>query len=320
MTAVRIAAVLLSVVCFAAPAAERYPVRPIRLVVSFPPGGSDDAHGRLLAEKLSEILGRQIVVDNRSGAGGMVGQDVAAKAAPDGYTLLIAGSTIVIKPLFYPKIPYDLMRDLTPISQIVSTRFALVVHPSLPAKSVRELIALAKAKPGQLNFASSGTGATPHLCGELFKQLAQIRIVHVPYKGGGPAMIDLVGGQVDMSFATMGSSVAFVNAGKLRGLAVTSAARSKLLPDVQTMEEAGVPGYEMTSWYALLAPSGTPRDIVSQLNSAVVSAVASPDVQERLSKLGSEPASSTPEQMLQRLRDDTARLTRVVKIAGIKVD
>jgi tripartite-type tricarboxylate transporter receptor subunit TctC len=316
----RAAILLLSLVSYAAPAAERYPIKPIRLIVSFPPGGSDDAHGRLIAERLGDILGRQIIVDNRPGAGGMLGQDIAAKAPGDGYTLLLAGATIVIKPIFYPKIPYDFMRDLTPVSQIVTTRYVLVVHPSLPVKSARELIALAKAKPGKLNFASSGVGATPHLCGELFKQLADVNIVHVPYKGGGPAMTDLIAGQVDMSFATMGSSVGFVQGGKLRALAVTSPDRSKLLPQVPSMAEAGVPGYEMTGWYALFAPSATPREIITQLNVAVGSALTSPELQERLYKLGSEPAPSTPEQMLQRLREETVRLTKVITTAGIKSD
>jgi tripartite-type tricarboxylate transporter receptor subunit TctC len=320
MKATRVAILLLSLVSVAAPAAERYPVKPIRLLVSFPPGGSDDAHGRLLAERLSDILGRQIIVDNRPGAGGMLGQDIAAKAPGDGYTLLIGGTTIVIKPIFYPKIPYDLLRDLTPISQIVGTRYVLVVHPSLPVKSVRELIALAKAKSGKLNFGSSGVGATPHLCGELFKQMAQVNITHVPYKGGGPAMTDLIAGQVEMNFATMGSSVGFIQSGKVRALAVTSPDRSKLLPQVPSMTEAGLPGYEMTGWYALFAPSATPREIITQLNLAVGSALASPELQERLYKLGSEPAPSTPEQMLQRLWDETARLTKVIKTAGIKPD
>jgi tripartite-type tricarboxylate transporter receptor subunit TctC len=320
MSAARVAVLLLALVACGATAAERYPVRPIRLIVSYPPGGSDDAHGRMIAEKLTEIFGRQVIVDNRPGAAGVIGQDVAAKAAPDGYTLLIAGSTIVIKPVFYPKIPYDLMRDLTPISQIVNTRFVLVVHPALPAKSVSELIALAKAKPGKLNFGSSGTGATPHLCGEFFKQMAQVDIVHVPYKGGGPAMVDLVAGQVEMSFATLGSSVGFIASGKLRPLAVTSGERSRLMPDVPTMAEAGLPGYEITSWYALFAPAATPRSIISQLNAAVVSAVASPELQERLSRIGSEPSSSTPAAMFERMRVDTVKLARIAKIAGIKSD
>jgi tripartite-type tricarboxylate transporter receptor subunit TctC len=185
-------------------------------------------------------------------------------------------------------------------------------------KSLRELIALAKSRPGKLNFASSGISATPHLAGELFKQMADVNIIHVPYKGGGPAMVDLVGGQVDMSFATMGSSIGFVQAGKLRALAVTSPDRSKLLPDVPSMAEAGLPGYEMTSWYALMAPSATPREIITQLNAATVTAVASPDLQERFAKIGSEPASSTPEQILRKMREDMARLTKVAKTAGIK--
>jgi tripartite-type tricarboxylate transporter receptor subunit TctC len=313
------ALLVLSLLPLAASAAElAYPVRPMRLIVSFPPGGSDDAHGRLVAERMSELLGKQIVIDNRPGAGGMLGQDIAAKSPADGYTLLLAGATIVVKPIFYPKIPYDLMRDLKPVSQIVTTRYALVVHPALPAKSVQELISLARSRPGKLNFASSGVGATPHLCGELFKQLTQVNIVHVPYKGGGPAMTDLVAGQVDMSFATMGSSVGFVQSGKLRALAVTSSERSKLLPDVPTMIEAGVPGYEMTGWYALFVPSGTPQAIVSKLNNAVAAAVASPELQERFHRLGSEPMSSTPEQMMERLRDESVRLTKVITIAGIK--
>jgi len=313
------ALLVLSMLTLAASAAElAYPVRPIRLIVSFPPGGSDDAHGRLVAERMSDLLGKQIVVDNRPGAGGMLGQDIAAKSSADGYTLLLAGATIVIKPIFYPKIPYDFMRDLTPVGQIVTTRYTLVVHPTLAVKSVQELVSLARSRPGKLNFASSGVGATPHLCGELFKQLAHVNIVHVPYKGGGPAMTDLVAGQVDMSFATMGSSTGFVQSGKLRALAVTSSERSKLLPDVPTMIESGVPGYEMTGWYALFVPSATPRAIVSKLNSTVVTAVGSPELQQRFYKLGSEPMSSTPEQMLQRLREETMRLTKVITLAGIK--
>jgi len=192
-----------------------------------------------------------------------------------------------------------------------------VVNPTVPAKSVQDLIALAKARPGKLNFASSGIGATPHFCGELFKQLAQINIVHVPYKGGGPAMIDLIGGQVEMSFATMASSIGFVQTGKLRALAVTSPTRSKLLPDVPSMAEAGVPGYEMTSWYGMFVPAATPRDLIAQLNAAVVSAVAAPDLQDRFIKLGSDPMSSTPGEMLQRAQKDMVKLTQILKTAGI---
>ena len=300
-----------------AAAQATYPVKPVRLVVAFPPGGADDAHGRLLAEKLGDLLGRQFIVDNRPGAGGVIGQDAVAKATPDGYTLLVAGSSIVLKPSFYPKMPYDLTRDLTAISQIGGPRIVLVVHPSMPAKSVKDLIALAKAKPGKLNFASSGLGGMPHLSGELFEQMAHINIVHVPYKGGGPAMVDLMAGHVDMSFATMGSSIGMISGGKLRPLAVTSSTRSRLLPDVPTMIESGLREYEMTSWYALFAPAATPRDIVSQLNAAVVNAVASPDLQEGLRKIGSEPVSSSSEQMTQRLRNDTTTLTKIVKAAGI---
>ena len=314
-----LALLLLSVLTLAASAAERaYPVRPLRLIVGYPPGGGDDAHARLVAARMSELLSKQVVVDNRPGAGGILGQDIAAKSPGDGYTLLLAGAPIVIKPIFYPKIPYDFMRDLTPISQIATTRYVLVVHPTLPAKSVQELLSVAKSRPGKLSYASSGVGATPHLCGELFRQLAQVNVLHVPYKGGGPAMTDLVAGQVDMSFATMGSSVGLVQSGKLRALAVTSAQRSKLLPDVPTMIESGIAGYEMTGWYALFVPSATPRPIVWKLNTAVVATVASPELQERFHKLGSEPMPSTPEEMQQRLGEETVRLTSLIRTAGIK--
>ena len=315
-----LAALLLPIVALAAPAPEQYPVRPVRLIVSYPPGGADDAHGRLLAERLTEILGKQVIVDNRPGAAGVIGQDTAAKAAPDGYTLLFAGSTIVIKPLFYPKMPYDLQRDLMPLGQVVSTRFALVVPPASPAKSVGDLISIAKAQPGKLNYASSGTGATPHLCTELFKQMAQVNIVHVPYKGGGPAMTDLVAGQVDMSFATLGSSIGFISTGRLRALGVTSATRSKVLPEVPTIAESGVPGFEITSWYGVLAPSGIPKSLVPRISKAILDAVASPSLQERFAKLGSDPVGTTPAQFTQLLQEDTVRLTRIAKAAGIKTD
>lgn len=313
--------VLLSLfIPLAVSAAERYPFKAVRIVVGFPPGGSDDTHARLLAQKMTEALGRQLVVDNRAGAGGIIGQDSVAKAAPDGYTLLFAGPAIVIAPNLYPKMPYDLMRDLTPVSRVATFMAVLVVHPSVPAKSVKELIALARSNPGKLNFASSGVGAVPHLSGELFKQMAKVDMAHVAYKGGAPAYVGLIGGQVDMYFGLMGSAMSYIVAGKVRPLAVTSTARSKALPDVPTMAEAGLPSYNLTGWYALMAPSATPRDIISQLNAAVVNAVGSPDLQERLLKLGSEPAISTPEQMLQRLREDMNKFSQLIKTAGVRLD
>jgi tripartite-type tricarboxylate transporter receptor subunit TctC len=320
MHMLRVLVSLLLFIPLALTAAERYPVKPVRIVVGFPPGGSDDTHARLLAQKMTEAFGRQMVVDNRPGAGGIIGQDSVAKAAPDGYTLLFAGPAIVIAPNLYPKMPYDLMRDLTPVSRVATFMAVLVVHPSVPAKSVKELIALARSRPGKLNFASSGAGAVPHLNGELFKQMAKVDITHIPYKGGAPALVDLIGGQVDMYFSLMGSAMSYIAAGKVRPLAVTSAARSKALPDVPTMAEAGLPLYDLTGWYAIMAPSATPRDIISQLNAAVVNAVGSPDLQERLFKLGSEPAISTPEQMLLRLREDMTKFSQIIRTAGVKLD
>jgi tripartite-type tricarboxylate transporter receptor subunit TctC len=316
----RVLGSLLLFVPLALLAAERYPVKTVRIVIAFPPGGADDVHGRLLAQKMTEGLGRQIIVDNRPGAGGIIGQDSVAKAAPDGYTLLFAGPAIVIAPNLYPKMPYDLMRDLTPVSRVATFMAVLIVHPSVPAKSVKEFIALARSKPGMLNFASSGAGAIPHLSGELFKQMAKVDIAHIPYKGGAPAYVDLIGGQVDIYFGPMGSAMVYIAAGKVRPLAVTGTARSKVLPDVPTMAEAGLPSYDLTGSYAILAPSGTPRDIISQLNAAVANAVGSPDLQERLHKLGSEPAISTPEQMLQRLREDMTKFSQLIKTAGVKLD
>ena len=320
MNVLRIVVLLLLFIPLTLPAAERYPVRVIRMVVTFPPGGNDDIHGRLLAQKMTELLGQQVIVDNRAGAGGIIGQDSVAKAAPDGYTLLFAGTAIVLAPSLYPKMPYDLMRDLTPVSQLVTFILVLVVHPSVPARSVKELIALARARPGKLNFASSQAGALPHLTGELFKQRAKIDIVHIPYKGGAPAYVGLIGGQVDMYFGPMGSAMSYITAGKVRPLAVTGLTRAKTLPDIPTMAEAALPGFDITGRYALIVPSATSRDIISQLNAAVVKAVGSSDLQERLLKLGSEPASSTPEQMLQRLREDMTKFSQLIKTAGVKLD
>lgn len=320
MHILRVLVSLLLFIPLALNAAERYPVKPVRLVVGFSPGGTDDIHARLLAQKMTESLRQQVIVENRAGAGGVIGQDSVAKAAPDGYTLLFAGPAIVIAPNLYPKMPYDLMRDLTPVSRVVAFMAVLVVHPSVPAKSVKELIALARSKPGKLSFASSGAGAVPHLSGELFKQMAKVDITHIPYKGGAPAFVDLIGGQVDMYFGLMGGAVSYIAAGKVRPLAVTSAARSRALPDVPTMAEAGLPSYDLSGWYAMMAPSATPRDIISQLNAAVVNAVGSPDLQERLLKLGSEPAFSTPEQMLLRLREDMTKFSQLIKTAGVKLD
>ena len=320
MNVLRIVVLLLLFIPFAVPAAERYPVKPIRIVVGFLPGGTDDIHARLLAQRMTELLGQQVIVDNRPGAGGIIGQDSVAKAAPDGYTLLFAGIAIVVVPSLYPKMPYDLMRDLTPVSQVVTFTLVLVVHPSVPARSVKELIALARARPGKLNFGSSGAGSGPHLSGELFRQSAKVDIVHIPYKGAPSAYADLLAGQVDMFFGIVGGAMSYITAGKVRPLAVTGLTRANTLPDIPTMAEAALPGFDITGRYALIAPSATPRDIISQLNAAVVKAVGSSDLQERFLKLGSEPTSSTPEQMLQRLREDMTKFSQLIKTAGVKLD
>ena len=315
--------ILLLVLSIAAPSiafAQTYPAKPVRIVVAFVPGGADDFHGRLMAQKLGEAFGQQFIVENRGGAGGFVGWEYVAKSQPDGYTLLLGGGSLTTVPSLRPTATIDVVRDFTPISLVGSFGLVLVVHPSVPARNVKELIALARKQPGKLNYASSGAGATPHLSAELFKSMANLNIVHIPYKGSTPAYVDLMAGQVDMYFGVMGGALPHVKGGRVRAMGVTTAKRAQALPDVPTIAESGLPGYELSSWYALFGPGGMPRDVVARLNEAVVKTVASPDTRDRLLKAGSEPASSTPEQLGALVRENVAKFGKIIKSAGIKLD
>ncbi len=303
-----------------AASAQQYPSRPIRLVVPFPPGGGTDTMARAIGPKLGEALGQQVVPENRGGAGANIGAEIAAKSPPDGYTLMLATITNAIGASLYTRLNYDLVRDFAPITQLATTPHILVVHPSVPVKSVKEFIAFAKARPGQLTYSSSGNGSAAHLAGELFNSLTGVKTVHVPYKGGGPSMIALVGGEVSLAFATMPSAINFVRAGRLRGLAVTTAKRSPSTPELPTIAETGVAGYEAGSWYGLSAPAGTPKDIIGRLHAETLKVVALPDVKERLFNAGFEVVTSSPEQFAEFTRTEIQKWGKLVKAAGLKVD
>jgi len=301
--------------------AQTYPIRPIRWVVTYPPGGPTDVVARAIGAKLTEAWGQQIVIDNRAGAGGVIGTDIAAKAVPDGYTLLFGTSAgLTINPALNSKLPYDAVKDFAPVSLLVLNPQILVVHPAVPVNSVKELVALAKARPGQLNYASVGIGSPNHMGMELLKALTGIDIVHVPYKGTGPAITDLLGGQVQVMFNSMPSVIPLVASGKLKGLAVGSVQRSPAVPDIPTVAEAGVPGFENVTWYGMFAPAKTPHDIIVKLNKQVVQILASPEMAQRLASQGAEPRSSTPEELTKFMRVESERWKKVIKTAGIKVE
>lgn len=301
--------------------AQDYPTKPIRLIIPFSPGGSNDILGRMIGAKLAETLGQQVVIDNRGGAGGSIGVELAAKSAPDGYTLVIGHiGTLAVNPTLYKKLPYDPIKDLQTISMLAKVANIMVVHPSLPAKSVRELIALAKAKPGMLVYGSGGNGGAGHLATEYFKLMAKIDIGHVPYKGTAPATIDLLAGQTQLVFGGIPGIGGHVRNGKLRALGVSTSKRLVIFPDVPTVAEAGVPGYEATQWYGVLAPAGTPTVIVARLNKEIVQALQISQIQQRLAEDGSEPLASTPEEFTAFIKSETARWAPVIKAAGIRAD
>jgi len=301
--------------------AQNYPVKPVRLIVPFAAGGNVDITARQIAPGLSELLGQNFIVDNRVGAGGVIGAEAVAKAAPDGYTLMMgSNSTVSVAPSLYPKLAYHPVRDFAPVSLVATTPFVLVVHPSVPVKSVKELIALAKTKSGRLAMASGGTGSSNHLVGELFQSLTGAKFTHVPYKGAGPAGVDLMAGQVDLLFDQLSSSVGPLKSGRIRALAVTSAARTAVFPDIPTMKEAGVADFEVTNITGVLAPAGTSAEIIGRLNAAILKVLGSASVKERFAGLALEPAPSTPEQFSVYIKEDIARWTKVVKDASIKVD
>jgi len=301
-------------------AAQQYPAKPVRIVVPFPPGGPTDIVARLMAPKMAEALGQQVIIDNRGGAGGAIATEQVAKSAPDGYTLIMGtiGGLAVAKSL-NPKLGYDTLRDLAPITQSVTVTSILVTHPSVPAKNVRELLALAKKGSGKLNYASSGNGTITHLAGELFKLMGKIDITHVPYKGGAPALVALVSGEVDMSYENSLIITPHIKSGKVKGLAVTGAKRSALLPDLPTIAET-LPGYSASGWYGLLAPAAVPKTVITRLHSEAVKALRAPDVVEKLSGQGAEPVASTPEEFTVFIRSETDKWAKLVKAANMRTD
>jgi len=298
-----------------------YPVKPIRLVVTSPPGGSQDFLARLLGQSLAPALGQTVLVDNRTGASGIIGIDFVAKAAPDGYTLLLGGGgPMTMVPALHSKLPFDPVRDFAPITLVAAGSFALVVHPSVPAGSVRELIALAKARPGALNFGSSGVGASPHIAAELFKSTMQIHLVHVPYKGVGPALADLVAGQVDLMFADVHLVAPHAKSGRLRALAVTSRERSGVMPELPTMSEAGARGYVMGNWFGVLAPAATVPEIINRLHAEIGKILSGASLRERFATQGIEPRPSTPDQFAVHIRTELERWRKFFKTANIKLE
>src|SRR3954463_666313 len=317
----RICGCLTVLLAFASMAyAQPYPIKPVRLVITYPPGGNTDLVGRALAQKMGESMGHQVVVDNRGGAGGVLGSMITAQAAPDGYTIMLGTSAgMVINPLLSKKLTYDPVKDFAPVSMVVIVPQVLVTNPQLPAKNVRELIALAKAKPGSLNAGSSGVGTPNHFGTELLKWLAGVDIVHVPYKGGAPALTDLLGGQIQMAFSSVPGVLPHIKAGRLIALGVGSAKRSPALPNIPTIAEAGVPGYEYTTWYGIFAPAKTPRPLITRLNAEIVKAVESPDIKDRFIALGGDPDPGTPDQLRAYMANESAKWAKIIKAAHIRI-
>ncbi|HYK13192.1 MAG TPA: tripartite tricarboxylate transporter substrate binding protein [Burkholderiales bacterium] len=300
-------------------AATAYPARPIRIVVASAPGSGPDIVTRLIGRKLAETWQQQIIADNRTGAGGNVGAEIVAHAVPDGYTLLMATASQPIGAALYAKLNHDLTRDFVPVSLIASTPFVLVVNPAVPANSVAELIALAKAKPGFLRYGSGGSGTPPHLCAEILKSSAGLDIVHVPYKGVTPALTDLLGGQVQLVFSVVPSALPLIQTNKLRALGVTSAKRTSLAPELPTIAES-LPGFEVIGWYGLLAPTGTPADVVARLNAAVIAALKNPELRERFVALGADPLGTTPQVFAQFIQNELSKWGKAVKDSGARVE
>jgi len=311
----------LALICCTTALAQTYPDKPIRIVAPFAPGGNVDITARAIGQALSEVLGATVVIDNRAGAAGLIGADLVAKSPPDGYTILLGSNgPLSIGPVLYPKIAYDAQKDFAAISMLSITPLAIVAHPSIPARNVKEFIALLKARPGKLTMASSGTGTSNHLAGELFQNMTGTKMIHVPYKGSGPALVDLIGGQVDLLFDQLSSSGPHIRAGKLRALAVTTEKRSPQFPELPTIDESGLKGYEASTFAALLAPAGTPKDIIARLNAAIQKALGSAFIKDRFAQLGSEPAGGTPEQFAAVLAKDSAKWAKVIRAAGIKLE
>jgi tripartite-type tricarboxylate transporter receptor subunit TctC len=314
--AVAMALVVLSTSVFA----QGYPAGPVRVIVPFPPGGGVDGAGRLISQKLSEALGKQFVVDNRPGANGMIGSELAAKSAKDGYTLMVNGANFVTTPSLYSKVTYDPVRDFEPVSLLALAPNVLVVHPSLPAKTVKELVALARVRPGEVNYAGSGSGSTPHLAAELFNTLAKVTMVHVPYRGTGPAIVGLMSGEASVMFMPTTNAVPLVRSGRLRALAVTSRERVPAMPELPTVSESGLKGYESSQWYGMLAPAGAPSDVLGLLSSQVVKIMQAPDMKQRLTGEGLVAVGSTREQFAVHIKVELAKWAKVIKASGARVD
>lgn len=300
--------------------ADAWPTKPITLIVPFTAGGTTDMVARAVAQRLGDALHQPVVVENRGGGGGTVGAAAAARAAPDGYTLFVSTVAHTIATTLYKRLPYSFERDFAPITLLASVPNVVIVHPSLPVKSLQDLIDYAKANPGKLNYGSAGSGSTEHLSAELFKSMAGVDMTHVPYKGGAPMMTDLIGGQIQVAIETSGSALQQIRGGKVRALAVTTAKRSPTLPDVPTVSEAGVKGYEVTTWYGILAPKGTPKEIVARLNREIGAILQSPDMKKRFDEIGAEPGGMSAEQFAALIKSETAKWAKIVRETGATVD
>jgi tripartite-type tricarboxylate transporter receptor subunit TctC len=321
MKNLRLAAAALLVCAAGLASAQNYPTRPIQFIVPFPPGGGNDTVARAIAQQASPALGQPIVVDNRPGAGGIIGADAAAKAAPDGYTIFLGGvATHAVNPHLHPKLSYDPIKDFAPITLVASAPSVLVVHPSVPAQTIKEFAAYARANPGKLNYASNGNGSSSHMAAVLYETNAGVKMTHVPYKGVGPALTDLMSGRIELMFNSIVAILPHIQAGKLRALAVTSKKRSSLLPDVPTIAESGWPEYEAGSWYGILAPAGTPPAIVSRLHTEIVKALKHPEVEKRLAGEGADVIGSTPQEFAAHIKSELARMGQAIKAAGVKLE
>jgi tripartite-type tricarboxylate transporter receptor subunit TctC len=320
MKAVELGCLVVLALAAVAGAHAQYPAKAVRWIVPFPPGGGSDALARIMSPKLAEVLGQQVVIDNRPGAGANIGAELAAKAPPDGYTILMGNVAHAINATLYAKPGYDIVKDFAAVNLLASTPNIVVVHPSVPVRSIHDLIALAKARPGELDVASSGSGSSAHLAGELFNNMTGVRMNHIPYKGGGPAVAALIAGEVSVGFATTPSVIGHVKSGKLRGLAVTTSKRSPATPELPTVSEAGVKGYEAGTWYGLLVPAATPKEIVVRLHDESMKLLSAADVKQRLEAAGFEPIGSTPEQFATYIRSEVEKWGKVVRAARVRVD
>ncbi|MGZ5172012.1 MAG: tripartite tricarboxylate transporter substrate binding protein [Burkholderiales bacterium] len=301
-------------------AAETYPIKPVRMIVPYSPGGNADIQARYIAERLTDALGKQVVVDNRAGANGIIGAELAVRSPPDGYTLLLVANTFTVNPGLYPNIPYDTVKDLQPITLVGDTPLLFVANTAVAASSVKEVLALAKSRPGQLNYGSSGNGSPSHLAGALLEVMTGIKLVHVPYKGMAASNVAVMSGEIQLGFPSMTSVLPHVKSGKLKAFAITVKSRLALAPDIPTMAEAGVPGYEASIWNGLLAPAGTPRPIVNRLNEAVAQILKSPQAKERYANVGAEIRYDSPEEFQALIRSDVAKWAKVIRARGIRVD